>query len=76
MAAATLLQPITSHAVQLSTEVIASVHAWFASAYEWIKPCAHAYLRHFFYCCMGAKPLYHVAEEELLSTQTRQVICL
>ncbi len=33
MAAATMLQqPITSHAVQLSTEVGAAVHAWFASA--------------------------------------------
>ncbi len=36
MTAATLLQLITGHAVQLSTEASALVHAWFASAYEWM----------------------------------------
>jgi len=44
-AAAALLQLITGHAVQLSTEASALVHAWFASAYDSIEPCAHAYLR-------------------------------
>jgi len=83
MAAATLLQPIASHAVQLSTELSASVHAWFASAYEWIYPSTHACLHCFFFCGaarrvkpLGVDPLCHAAEEETSSTQTHQVMCL